>query len=228
MSADKILPLSPTHNTPGAPRPRKARRRRRTLISYGTTITLLKIVLPTVAVTLLALVMLWPQFLLSDGRFQIVTQPTGDIGIDRLSMDNPHFRGTDSQDRPFTVTADRAVQDRADDDLILLAQPKADMILADGARVAVQAKQGSYHRDLETLQLAGDVDLVHDQGYEIRTPSAKVDLTTKTAEGNEPVAAKGPFGELSSQGFRVTERGAIIEFTGKSRLLLVDQPESMP
>jgi lipopolysaccharide export system protein LptC len=92
----------------------------------------------------------------------------------------------------------------------------------------VQAKQGAYHRDLETLQLAGGVDLVHDQGYEIRTPSANVDLTTKTAEGNEPVAAKGPFGELSSQGFRVTERGAIIEFTGKSRLVLVDQPEGLP
>ena len=228
MSPGKILPLSSSNKTPGPSRRRKTRHPRRPLLSYGTTITLLKIILPTVAVALLALVMLWPQFLLSDGRFQIVTQPTGEIGIDRLSMDNPHFRGTDSQDRPFTVTADKAVQDRADDDLILLAQPKADMILSDGGRVAVQAKQGSYHRDLETLQLAGGVDLVHDQGYEIRTSSANVDLTTKTAEGNDPVAGKGPFGEISSQGFRVTDRGAIIEFTGKSRLVLVDQPEGLP
>ena len=98
----------------------------------------------------------------------------------------------------------RIVQDRADDDLILLAQPTADMILSDGGRVAVQAKQGSYHRDLETLQLAGGVDLVHDQGYEIRTSSANVDLTTKTAEGNDPVAGKGPFGEIRSQGFRAS------------------------
>ena len=227
MNTGKILPLSSSKKTPPSGR-RKSRRQRRPVMSYGATITLLKIVLPTVAVALLALVMLWPQFLLSDGRFQIVTQPTGDIGIDRLSMDNPHFRGTDSQDRPFTVTADKAVQDRADDDLILLAQPKADMILSDGARVAVQAKQGSYHRDQETLQLAGGVDLVHNQGYEIRTASANVDLTTKTAEGNDPVAGKGPFGEISSQGFRVTERGAIIEFTGKSRLVLLDQPEGLP
>jgi len=227
MSAGKILPLSSPRKTPGPIRTRKARRTRRTLISYNATITFLKIILPTVAIGLIALVMLWPQFLLSDGRFQIVAQPSNEVGIDRLSMNNPHFRGTDSHDRPFTVTADKAVQDRADDELILLAQPKADMILEDGARVAVQAKQGSYHRDLETLQLAGGVDLVHDQGYEIHTPSAAVDLTTSTAEGKEPVAAKGPFGELSAEGFRVIERGAIIEFTGKSRLL-VDQPEALP
>ena len=86
MSPGKVLPLSSSNQTPGPSRRRKARRPRRPLMSYGTTVTLLKIILPTVAVALLVLVMLWPQFLLSDGRFQIVTQPTGDVGIDRLSM----------------------------------------------------------------------------------------------------------------------------------------------
>jgi len=228
MSAGKILPLSVPRRTPGPHRTRRTRRPRRALISYGATITLLKIVLPVIAIGLIALVTLWPQFLLSDNRFQIITQPTGGAGLDRLSMDNPHFRGTDTEDRPFTVVADKAVQDRVDDELFLLAQPKADMVLQNGARVALKAVQGSYHRDLETLQLAGGVDLVHDQGYEIHTPSAAIDFTTATAEGKEPVEAKGPSGELSAQGFRVTEQGTIIEFTGKSRLLLVDTPETPP
>ena len=118
MNGGKILPLSSPRKTLGAPQIRKARRGRRTLMSYGATITILKIILPAIAIGLIALVMLWPQFLLSDGRFQIVTQRSDEVGIDRLSMDNPHFRGTDSHDRPFTVTADKAVQDRTDDEQI--------------------------------------------------------------------------------------------------------------
>ena len=146
----------------------------------------------------------------------------------RSSMTDPHFMGTDSRNRPFTVTAERAVQDLTDDQLILLAQPKADMTLEDGAWVALQAKQGSYRRDAETLQLAGGVDLFHDQGYEIHTPSAAIDLNSGTAEGHEPVAAQGPFGELTAEGFRVVEQGAVVEFTGKSRLLLDSIPGALP
>lgn len=213
--------------TLGATRTRKPRRRR-PVISYAVTITALKILLPAIAIALLILVAVWPHFLLDGGRFEIAADESGDVGIDRLSMINPHFQGTDSRNRPFTVTAERAVQDLTDDDLILLAQPKADMTLEDGAWVALQAAQGFYRRGAETLRLAGGVDLFHDQGYEIHTPSAALDLNRGTAEGHEPVAAQGPFGELTAEGFRVAERGAIVEFIGRSRLLLDAEPSALP
>lgn len=211
----------------GVIRTRKARRRR-PVIGYAATVTALKILLPAIAIALMILVALWPHFLLDGGRFQIVADESGDVGIDRLSMINPRFQGTDSRDRPFTVTAERAVQDLADDGLILLARPKADITLEDGAWVALQAEQGFYHRDAETLRLAGGVDLFHDQGYEIHTPSAAIDLNGGTAEGHEPVEAQGPFGELTAEGFRVAERGAIVEFIGRSRLLVDAEPRALP
>ncbi len=212
--------------TLGATRTRKARRR--PVIGYAATITALKIVLPAFAIALILAVAFWPRFLLDGGRFQIVADESGNLGIDRLSMINPRFQGTDARDRPFTVTAERAVQDLSDDDLILLARPKADMTLEDGAWVALKAEQGFYHRDAETLDLAGGVDLFHDDGYEIHTPSAAIDLNGGTAEGRDPVSAEGPFGQLTSEGFRVAERGAIVEFTGKSRLRLVGESGTLP
>ncbi|MGH7184667.1 MAG: LPS export ABC transporter periplasmic protein LptC [Pseudomonadota bacterium] len=214
-------------NTLGKTRIRKERRRR-PVIGYAGTVAALKVLLPAVAVALIVLVAFWPRFLLDGGRFEVVADASGDIGIDRLSMLNPRFQGTDSRDRPFTVTAERAVQDLTDDDIILLARPQADMTLEDGAWVALKADQGFYHRDAETLQLAGGVDLFHDQGYEIHTPSAAIDLNGGTAEGHEPVEARGPFGQLTSEGFRVAERGARVEFTGRSRLRLDAEPRTLP
>jgi lipopolysaccharide export system protein LptC len=200
-------------------RPRRARRRT-PLIGYPAAMTALKIALPALAVALLVLVALWPQYLLVGGRFQLVADPSGEAVLDRLSMVNPHFKGRDLSNRPFTVSAESAVQDSDDEELILLAKPQAEITLENGAWVAMKAAQGFYRRDQELLRLTGGVELFHDQGYEIHTPSAAIDLNGGTAEGHEPVDAQGPFGALTSQGFRVAERGDIVEFTGKSRLVL--------
>src|SRR5688572_5329247 len=111
----------------------RVRRRRGPLIGYATAVTALKILLPGIAIGLILLVALWPQYLLEGGRFQIVATPSGEAGIDRLSMVNPHFKGSDSRNRPFTVTAERATQDLTDDKLMHLARPQAAMTLEDGA-----------------------------------------------------------------------------------------------
>jgi lipopolysaccharide export system protein LptC len=209
-------------------RARKARRRG-PLLGYTATVTTLKIVLPAIAVGLILLVALWPQYLLEGGRFQIVTDPSGEAaGIDRLSMTNPQFQGTDERNRPFSVSAEHATQDLEDDNLILLARPEAAMTLEDGNGVALKAAEGSYRRDSELLRLTGGVDLQHARGYRIHTPSAAIDLKGGTAEGHEPVDAQGPFGTLQAEGFRVAERGDIVQFTGKSRLVLTTGPEALP
>jgi lipopolysaccharide export system protein LptC len=211
----------------GIHRARKGRRRP-PLIGYAATMTTLKVVLPGIAVGLILLVALWPQYLLEGGRFQIVANPSGDVGIDRLSMVRPRFKGSDRQNRPFTVSAESAVQDLEDDNLIVLDKPQAEVTLEDGAGVALSAAEGFYRRDSEVLKLAGGVNLLHDRGYQIHTPTAAIDLQAGTAEGHEPVAAQGPFGTLQSQGFRVVEQGDRVEFTGKSRLVLTGSSEALP
>ncbi len=211
----------------GATRSRKMRRHR-LVIGYAATVTALKFLLPALTIALILLVALWPQYLLEGGRFQIVADPTGDVGIDRLSVVNARFQGSDSRNRPFSVSAERAVQDLRDDDLILLAQPKAEITLEDGAWVALWGAEGSYRRDSEILQLAGGVGLLHDRGYKIHTSSASVDLKGGTAEGSEPVDADGPFGKLHAEGFRVAERGDIVQFIGKSRLVLEGGAQGLP
>src|SRR5262249_6519901 len=162
---------------------------------------------PAIALILVLLVALWPRFLIHGGRFRVLVTEFGSEGLDRLSMASPRFEGTDRSDRPFTITADRATQDMEDDQLIELILPKASMILADGNHVALAARHGLFRRDDNTLKLSDGVDLVHDKGYTIRTRAADIDLNSGTAQGADPVSADGPFGTLTSQGFRVAQRG---------------------
>ena len=52
------------------------------------------------------------------------------------------------------------------------------------------------------------------------TAAAEVQLHEGAASGDQPVAAQGPFGTLVSEGFRLTERGQVVVFTGRARAVL--------
>ena len=87
-------------------------------------------------------------------------------------------------------------------------------------RLALTAKVGYYDRETELLDLVGAVNLFHDEGFEVRTAKAQVDLKNGIASGDEPVESQGPSGTLTSEGFRVLDKGDTVFFTGKSKMIL--------
>ena len=54
----------------------------------------------------------------------------------------------------------------------------------------------------------------------VLTAAAQIQLREGSASGDEPVAAQGPFGTLTSEGFRLTDRGQVVIFTGRSHAVL--------
>lgn len=188
--------------------------------SYSFFVGFMKVLLPALAAALMLLVVIWPQIAPNRDVFKI---PVLDISLeqaDSLNMLNARYDGVDRSDRPFTVTADLATQESGSAAVIDLELPKADITLDDGTWLAITARRGYYRRDAETIELAGDVILFHDRGFEVRTESALVDLRGGSAEGDEPVRGQGPAGTLVSDGFRLSERGERIHFTGKSRMVI--------
>jgi len=140
-------------------------------------------------------------------------------------MVGPSFQGMDGQGRPFQVRARTA--DFASDDqrFVRLEQPEGDLALSDGTVVALTAAHGLYDRDDQLMQLQGDVVLFHDDGFEVVTERALLDLPHGRAEGNAPVEGQGPVGHIRSEGFRIEENGAKVVFTGHSRLVLYENAE---
>ncbi|MEK7245246.1 MAG: LPS export ABC transporter periplasmic protein LptC [Pseudomonadota bacterium] len=187
---------------------------------YSRFVAIAKLVLPLVAAALLALVWAWPSLRGTDLRFRLgfsdlVTRETAGP-----SMVNPRYVGTDSQQQPFSITSDVARHSAIDRMKIDLEAPKGDIALNDGTWLMLAAETGVYARTAKTLDLFGRVTLFHDSGYEIRADSASVDLEKGTAQSTRPVHGQGPFGDLRSEGFVLLDKGKIIHFTGKSKLVI--------
>ena len=187
---------------------------------YSVFVTWMKLLLPALACALVILVVAWPQIVPDDSGFKL--EAISDIAqqAETLSMLNARYTGFDEERRPFTITADVASQEPGDDEKINLVLPKADITLTGGEWLAVTADRGLYERTKQQLHLEGNVNLFHDNGFEMRSEEANVDLQEGKAWGDLPVEGQGPAGTIKSRGFRVYDRGSRIFFTGQSHMLL--------
>jgi lipopolysaccharide export system protein LptC len=193
-------------------RPARPKRRR------GGSVRLLKVTLPMVMLVTLGYLGYW--WLESRGN---VVNPDAMLPVIRdqnekaeVTVTDVKYDGKDDRGRPFSITADSASHIDGDDRHISLTKPLADIVMSDGAYVALTANAGMLDRDADIITLSGDVTLFHDNGLSFQTDSATIDLKAKTAEGNEVVEGQNGDGELISQGFRVLDDGDTIEFTGKA------------
>ncbi len=188
--------------------------------SYSRFVRVMKILLPSLAAILLAVVVVWPKIRFDEAGFRIGFAKLTPDAVQTLAMVNARYFGLDRDNRPFTITSDRAVQEDAQPDTIDLDQPKADFTTKDGSGVFVQGDRGYYHQKAQLLDLVGNVSLYHDKGYELHTERAEVDLADSSARGDVPVHGQGPQGLLEGQGFRIRDKGADVLVTGRSALTL--------
>lgn len=183
-------------------------------------VTVLKRALPIAALAVLTLIALWPEFAGVDDRVRLAYRKPDSAVTDSARLVAPRYVGRDERGRPYELAA--AIAEQAPGSpTVVLTGPVGEVTLEDGAWVALQAERGWYRRELNLLDLEGEVTLLHDAGYAIRTPRAQIDLAAGRAEGNQPVAAHGPPGTLDGTGFRLEERGAVVVFTGPARMVLV-------
>ncbi len=178
-----------------------------------------KRVLPLAALGLLAVIALWPEIEGAEDRGRLAFKRVLQVRPDAVRVVEPRYQGIDEQGRPFTLTAQTATQ-AGSSDVVGLDQPRADLLLSDGAWVYIESREGRFDRPRNHLDLTGAVTVHHDDGTQFVTERAAVDLAASAAQGDRPVAAQGPFGNLTAEGFRLSERGQVVVFTGRSRAVL--------
>jgi len=181
----------------------------------------LKLALPTIAVVLVGLVLMWPQ--LKGAEENLRKSVIGSLKLDEvenLQMVRARYVGADEQNRPYVLTAAAARQMSSGSDLIALEGPKGEMKLQDGAQVGLVAQAGAYYQKAQMLDLFGAVTMTHSNGYVVETEEARINLKDGSAEGNKTVIGHGPAGTLRSEGFRIIEKGQTVLFTGKARMVI--------
>jgi lipopolysaccharide export system protein LptC len=187
---------------------------------YSRVVSTLRLVLPALAAILLGLVVAWPRLTSNDDRFQLGYSNLSPSTVQNLSMVNARFYGLNRRNQPFTLTADVATEDEPGSGLIVLDQPKGDFVTNGGKGVYVEARRGFYQQKAQLLDLEGEVNLYHEDGYELHTEKARVDLKTSDVVGTVPVQGRGPQGLIDGSGFRIREKGAKVEVTGRSQMNL--------
>lgn len=177
-----------------------------------------KRLLPAIALGLLSLIVLWPEFTrITEASRHAVSRFGGSASLNGQLMD-AHYRGVDERGRNYTITASAGRQ--LTPDLIELTNPKADTTLESGGWLMVRADHGMYLQHRGELDLYGHVVLYRDDGIFLSTSTATMDLKTGFAAGQHVVSIEGPFGTLDAFGFAIADKGTIAQFTGPARLIL--------
>ena len=179
---------------------------------YTRLVRRLRVALPVAALLLLAIVIIWPHFdpAQAPKRHQEVAPP---------AMSNSHFSGIDKKNRPYTVTADKAQQRASDRNDINMENPSAELTLQKGW-VSLRADHGQYREEPGLITLQGDVHLYEDQGYEMTSSEAAMDLNEGIAWSDKPTEGQGPRGTIHAQGFHMRDEDNSIVFTGPGTLVL--------
>jgi lipopolysaccharide export system protein LptC len=167
---------------------------------------------------------LWPELNRTEEGLRVQINLAAQVAPEALRVAQPRYRGLDEQNRPYNVTADIATQAGTSQNILDLINPRADQFLGEGAWVMVESREGRFDRAANRLDLAGDVTLWHDNGTRMRTEQAMIRMNAGYAEGDAPVAAQGPFGTLTSEGFRIIDRGQVVIFTGRAHTTLESAP----
>lgn len=189
-------------------------------VRYSRFVSLMKFLLPAVAAVLIGLVALWPHLQPQDSRFRIGFSGLKAREAEDPSMVNARYIGTDNGGQPYSITSDLAKNLVEGTNSVELEMPKADITLDDGSWLVMTADTGIYTGSTKKLKLMGAVNLFHDSGYEFHTEEMDIDLEKGIASSDQPVQGQGPFGEIEAEGFLLEDKGKVITFTGKAKMVL--------
>lgn len=205
-----------------------ARNAGKQVLRYSRLVARAKRILPLVAAAPIVIIVMWPYLSSSFARITVSFPAFDASQVADLRMVNPRYVGTDHGNHPFTVTAATAFQNKGNDELMALEQPKADFRMTSGASVSITGDSGLYQSQAHFLDLNGNVTLSRDKAYTFRTRSARVDLENDTAEGHEPISGGGPAGTITADGFRALHNGESVIFTGRAQLVVTPAGSDRP
>ena len=82
----------------------------------------------------------------------------------------------------------------------------------------MNAKDGIFDIENQTLELIGDVLILHSDGQQIDTKNAIIDLKKAKIYGNKKIFGKTETINFSSEGFEIDKTAKTYQLIGKSKI----------
>ena len=131
-----------------------------------------------------------------------------------LVMTNPRLVGFDEREQPYSVDAERAMQNIANPDLFQLEEVLAEVPLADGRRVTVLSQRGAYDRGSERLTIPDPFTVMVDDGTVAEFANGEVDVAAGTMSSTGAVDIRGPDARIEAERMDIERAGRKATFSG--------------
>ena len=182
--------------------------------------------LPGAVGVVLAAMIIGPLFARRELSFLLDRNKVAQTG-DRLRVANAMYRGIDGQGRPFTLTADNAVQASIREPVVKMDKLAARLRLTDGPAELI-AQNGAYNYRDETVAVQGPVVFTAADGYRMTTQNVSIDLKGRKVGGNGGVSGAVPAGTFRADRVSADLDQRIVTMDGNVRMVMQLQQLRMP
>lgn len=146
---------------------------------------------------------------------------------ERLRVDNAMYRGRDSQGRPFSITAGKAVQRSSAEGLVRMDDLVAQLLLKDGP-ARLTAPGGTYDIDREIVAIDGEVRLNTADGYSMIARGVSINLDKRSISGEGGVEGEIPAGTFSANRMQADLDARRVTLEGNARMRIIPGQLRMP
>lgn len=136
---------------------------------------------------------------------------------ERLRVNNALYRGQDARGRPFSLTANSAVQQSGKVPVVDMSNLSAKIMLKDGP-AELRAGSGKFDIDRNIVTVPGAIAFQSADGYRLSTSNIVVDLKQQTFSGSGGVSGAVPSGTFQAGRMDVDLENRTIVLSGRAQL----------
>lgn len=138
----------------------------------------------------------------------------------RLVMADPKLEGFTDENRPYSMTAFRAIQDIGSADRVDLEGIKARLPFDSDNWIHVKAPSGIYDRAANTLDINSEVSVKTDSGIVANLKSARLDIAAGNLDSPHPVEISMDGTQIAADSLSVRDKGAVMVFQDRVRVVI--------
>jgi lipopolysaccharide export system protein LptC len=139
-----------------------------------------------------------------------VDQPA--VSHDQVTVTDSTITGLDRQNRPYSISASSAVQDKDKPNFIALVEVSGATNRKTGEAITFESRKGFYDSDVKTLDLDTDVVIKSAGRFTARMNKARVIVAEKRLTSNVPVTVEFTSGTIDANGVEISNDGNNIVF----------------
>jgi lipopolysaccharide export system protein LptC len=179
-------------------------------------VRLAKFGLPVLVLGLVAILAISPFDSRDDVSF-ILDKKGVDKATERMRIESARYAGEDNRGNKFTITAERAIQQRSDVPVVMIEGMRAQLGLAQGP-LMIAADRGNYDLDNQMVRVIGPVRVAGGDGYKLETSNVRVDMKQRTVASEGRVSGAMRLGQFEAGQMRADLGTRTVVLEGRPRL----------